>query len=446
MIHQLLHQLIQFWFELLKDWGYWGVFFLMAMESSIIPVPSEIVMPPAAFWAAQGKMSLWGVIIAGTLGSYFGSAVSYFVAQWVGLPLIQRYGKRFLISDEKIDFAQKIVGNYGVIGVFVSRLLPVVRHLISIPAGILKMPFLKFSFVTILGAGIWCAVLSWAGQELIGAHPELLNSPEALSAVIKSKLMGFVFAVGAFVVLYGGVVWMKKKSAHIVSVLIFLSIPFGFYSQNVQSSTVENPLFGYSHLAPSPFTLRAGRIVLGTSIALGVTDFLQIGTHVIYDFYKIYNGNAKLSILDFKEFAMALTLSYQTYNLVDLSVTNPNTQINAWMPGMVLAFALVPEVAVFVAPNLNFSQVTVNTNSLSTSGFVHGASVETDISWSYNPHKKRLGNVLSAGASYDFTYSIYGVGVSHHWPGFHLGIHYYPNVSTYPVLPIISGGAVVDLE
>jgi membrane protein DedA with SNARE-associated domain len=443
MIHQLLHSLILFWFELLKNWGYGGVFILMAMESSIIPVPSEIVMPPAAFWAAQGKMNIWGVILAGTLGSYVGSAISYWVAQWIGLPLIQRYGKRFMISEEKMFFAQKVIEKYGAMGIFISRLLPVVRHLISIPAGILKMPFLKFSIVTTVGAGIWCAILSWAGQELIGAHPELLDSPEALSAVIKTKLLGFVLAVGVFGALYAAVVWMKRRSA-LAALLLFTTISTTSYKE-AKASSIENPLFAFSHLAPSPFTMRGGRVVLGTHAAIGVTDFLQFGTNVIHDFYRVYNVNAKASILDFKEFAMAFTLGYQTYNLVDISLSNPSSTITAWMPGLVGAVAIGPQVAVFVAPNLNFSQVNVNSTGIATSGFVHGASIETDISWAYNPHKKSVGNVFSAGASYDFTYQMYGVGLSHHWPGFHVGVHYYPNASGYNVLPIIAGGAVVDL-
>jgi membrane protein DedA with SNARE-associated domain len=440
MIHQLLHSLVLFWFQLLKDWGYGGVFVLMAMESSIIPVPSEVVMPPAAFWAAQGKMNIWGVILAGTLGSYVGSAISYWVAQWVGLPLIRRYGKKFLISEEKMFFAQKVVEKYGAMGIFISRLLPVVRHLISMPAGILKMPFLKFSIVTTVGAGIWCAVLSWVGQELIGAHPELLDSPDALAAVIKAKLLGFVLAVLIFGILYAGVVWMKRRSALTVAVFVGL---VSFNSPN--AFAVENPLFGFSHLAGSPFTMKGGRIVLGTQIAMGVTDFLQIGTNVLYDFYKIYNVNAKASLLDFKEFALGFNLNYQMYNMADVSLTNPSATITAWQPGLIAAVALHPQIAVFVAPTLNFSQTSVSTTNLMTSGFVRGASINTDISWAYNPHKNKVGNVLSVGTSYDFTYLIYGVGVSHHWPGFHLGIHYYPNASGYNVLPIIAGGAVVDL-
>ena len=207
----MLHELLKVWFQWVEHWGYLGVFVLMAMESSIIPVPSELVMPPAAFWAAQGRMDFAGVIVAGTLGSYFGSAVSYWVAQWLGLPLVKKYGKYVLFPESKITMAESWVKDFGVVGVFVARLLPVVRHLISIPAGIFKMPFLKFSIVTTVGAGIWCSVLAWFGREVIGSHPELLDSPEAMVKVIKAQLHWFVAAVLVFGILYSAVVVYKNK-------------------------------------------------------------------------------------------------------------------------------------------------------------------------------------------------------------------------------------------
>src|SRR5689334_2694981 len=151
----MFHELLRTWFQWVEMWGYWGVFVLMAMESSIIPVPSEVVMPPAAYWAAQGRMSFAGVVLAGTLGSYVGSVISYWGARWLGVPFLKRYGKYFLLSPDKLDMAGRWVNQYGTAGIFVARLLPVVRHLISMPAGVFKMPFGRFSLVTILGAGIW---------------------------------------------------------------------------------------------------------------------------------------------------------------------------------------------------------------------------------------------------------------------------------------------------
>jgi membrane protein DedA with SNARE-associated domain len=208
----MLHELLKIWFGWVEAWGYWGVFFLMALESSIVPVPSEVVMPPAAFWAAQGKMSFWGVVAAGTFGSLFGSVVNYWAAQWLGKPLLDRYGKYFLLPPDKVALAENWVKQYGLVGIFVARLLPVVRHLISIPAGILRMPFKKFCLVTTLGAGIWCWILAWFGQVVIGNSPELLQSPEAMVSVMKAKLVWFVGAVVIFGILYGVVVSFKKKA------------------------------------------------------------------------------------------------------------------------------------------------------------------------------------------------------------------------------------------
>ena len=207
----MLHGLIKIWFQWVDQWGYFGVFALMAMESSIFPVPSEVVMAPAAFWAAQGRMNFWGVILAGTLGSYAGSAISYWVAQWLGLPIIRRYGKYFFFSPSKLTLAENWVRRYGVFGIFVARLLPVVRHLVSIPAGIFKMPYWGFSITTILGSGLWCTVLSWFGREVIGGSPQLLHSPEEMVRVIKAKLLWFVAAVVALIGLYAVMVCSKSR-------------------------------------------------------------------------------------------------------------------------------------------------------------------------------------------------------------------------------------------
>jgi membrane protein DedA with SNARE-associated domain len=198
----MLHSLLTDWFHLVENWGYLGVFFLMALESSIVPVPSEVVMPPAAFWAAQGRMSFAGVVLAGTLGSYVGSAVSYWISLWVGRPIVARFGKYAFISVEKLALAENWIARFGTPGIFFARLLPVIRHLISIPAGICRMPFLPFSTATALGAGLWCLVLSWYGRSVIGDHPELLNSPEDMVHVIKSQMIWIIAAVVALAAAY----------------------------------------------------------------------------------------------------------------------------------------------------------------------------------------------------------------------------------------------------
>lgn len=207
----MFHVLMVFWFNLVKNWGYAGVVVLMAMESSIFPVPSEVVIPPAAYWAAQGQMSYVGVILAGTFGSYLGSAITYWVAKRVGIPFIEKFGRFFLLSPEKVGMAEGWVVRYGVSGIFFARLLPVVRHLISIPAGILKMDFLKFSAATIIGSFIWCSILTWFGQEVIGHSPDLMHSPEALVTALKQKLHVVVFAIIGGAVAYGIMHYMKAR-------------------------------------------------------------------------------------------------------------------------------------------------------------------------------------------------------------------------------------------
>src|ERR1700679_3484216 len=117
----------------------------MAMESSIFPVPSEIVVPPARFWAAQGRFDIWGVILASTLGSIFGSLVTYFAALVLGRPLIYRFGPYVLLSKSKIEMSERLITTYATGGIFFSRLLPVVRHLCSIPAGFARMDLKRFT-------------------------------------------------------------------------------------------------------------------------------------------------------------------------------------------------------------------------------------------------------------------------------------------------------------
>lgn len=206
----MFHALLKIWFDWVLHWGYMGVFLLMAMESSIVPVPSEIVMPPAAYWAQQGHLNFWLVIVAGTAGSWFGSAVTYWVAQWVGRPFLARFGRYLLLKEAKLQLAESWVQHHGAGGVFFARLLPVIRHLISIPAGILRMPFGTFSLVTLVGAGLWCAILAWFGAAVIGDQPNLLTDPNAITHVIKAKLQWFILGVAALAVAY--VFVMKLKS------------------------------------------------------------------------------------------------------------------------------------------------------------------------------------------------------------------------------------------
>jgi membrane protein DedA with SNARE-associated domain len=195
----MLHGLLQVWFGWVRDGGYLGIIALMAMESSIIPVPSEIVIPPAAFWAAQGRMSFAGVVLAGTFGSWLGSAISYWVSRWIGRAVILRWGRFVLIKPDGLVRAEHFVKRYGTGGVFFARLLPVIRHLVSIPAGITRMPFGVFSLVTILGSFTWCSALAWFGAKITATHPDLMNDPEALVRMMKQEshwIAGAVVVLG----------------------------------------------------------------------------------------------------------------------------------------------------------------------------------------------------------------------------------------------------------
>lgn len=197
-----MYRLITLWFQWVHDWGYPGIVILMAMESSIFPVPSELVIPPAAYWATQGRYSFWGVVLAGTVGSYIGAGATYWVSRWLGRPLVLRYGKFFWIPQDKFLRAERWLVRYEAGGVFFARLLPVVRHLIGIPAGIVRMNFLTYSVMTVTGSALWCAVLAWFGVQVIGDQPQLLEDPVQMIHVLKTRALWFVGLILALCALY----------------------------------------------------------------------------------------------------------------------------------------------------------------------------------------------------------------------------------------------------
>jgi membrane protein DedA with SNARE-associated domain len=197
-----MHHLLETWFHWVLTGGYVGIIVLMAMESSIFPVPSEIVIPPAAFLAAQGKLSFTGVVLAGVLGSYLGSAITYWAARLIGRPLIVKYGRFVLVTPKKLEQAEQWLARYEAGGVFFARLLPVVRHLISIPAGIVRMNFGLFSLVTIAGSALWCWILAYLGDKAYRLEPELLTSPDALVRFIHGQSKGILLVVAIFAALY----------------------------------------------------------------------------------------------------------------------------------------------------------------------------------------------------------------------------------------------------
>ena len=160
--------LIEFGTTLILDWisqyGYWGIILLMALESATLPVPSEIVMPFAGFlvWE-QGVMNLPGVILAGTIGCTLGSIAAYAVGYYAGRPVILRYGKYVLLSERHLVQAERWFARYGGKATFIARLLPIIRTVISLPAGISKMKFKPFVLYSFVGSLPWTAWLAYVG-------------------------------------------------------------------------------------------------------------------------------------------------------------------------------------------------------------------------------------------------------------------------------------------
>lgn len=207
-----MQTLIETWFGWVHNWGYGGVILLMAMESSIFPVPSELVIPPAAILAAQGgSMSLPGVILAGTFGSWLGSAITYWTALLVGRPIVMRFGKYFFMPPSKVERAERFMHHYEGGGIFFARLLPVIRHLISIPAGMIRMNFAKFSALTVIGSALWCSVLAVLGRKVGGnLEPSQMDALkrgegvnlEQLIHAVKHEAIWVIAAVAVVCVLY----------------------------------------------------------------------------------------------------------------------------------------------------------------------------------------------------------------------------------------------------
>jgi len=208
-----MHHLLEIWFSWVLSGGYVGIIVLMAMGSTPLPVPAEVVLPPAAFLAAQGKLNLAGVILAGTFGAYLGAAFMYWISRWIGRPLILRFGRFILFTPGKLEHAEHWLNRYEAGGVFFARVLPVVRHLISIPAGIVRMNFPVFSLVTILGSAISCSILAYLGHRAYLVEPELLTNPEALVHFIRGQSGGILLVVTVFAALYMLTVRLMKPNS-----------------------------------------------------------------------------------------------------------------------------------------------------------------------------------------------------------------------------------------
>jgi membrane protein DedA with SNARE-associated domain len=176
--------------------NYWVITLLMAIESSFIPFPSEVVIPPAAYMAAAtGEMSLWLIIVCATVGALIGAAVNYVLALYLGRPIIYRFansklGHLCLIDEEKVKLAEHYFDEHGAIGTIVGRLVPAVRQLISIPAGLARMRFTRFLLYTAIGAGAWNCILGAIGYALASVVPyEQLDETVAEYSVYLKVLM-----------------------------------------------------------------------------------------------------------------------------------------------------------------------------------------------------------------------------------------------------------------
>lgn len=219
-MHDMIQTLLQWYFGLLETAGLWGVVLLMAMESTIFPVPSELVIPPAAYIESYQRGSsiphALAVIVAGTFGCYLGSAGTYLISKAVGRPFIVRYGRYVFIPEEKLRLAEAWVARYGAGGIFFARLLPVVRHLISIPAGVVGMNFATFSWMTTLGSAIWCTVLTIFGVvmgEDLAAVLQTGAETDAYHAAFKRLTLVVVVSVVVLGALYVAVVKRQASRA-----------------------------------------------------------------------------------------------------------------------------------------------------------------------------------------------------------------------------------------
>ena len=171
----MLADLAQWLVHNILDMGYMGIFLLMMIESSFIPFPSELVLIPAGYLAQQGEMNIFLIFIASLLGSLVGAFINYFLALFIGRELLMRYGKYFFISNSAMEKMERFFDAHGPISTFTGRLIPGIRQLISIPAGISRMSLLPFTLYTALGAGIWSMVLITLGY-VLGENKELITS------------------------------------------------------------------------------------------------------------------------------------------------------------------------------------------------------------------------------------------------------------------------------
>lgn len=174
--------------------GYPGILALMFLESTFFPVPSEVVIPPAGYLAARGEMSLWLVIVCGVTGSILGALFNYYLAVWLGRPLILRYGRYVLLPPERFERVNAFFVTHGEISTFTGRLVPGIRHFISFPAGLARMSLARFIGYTAFGSAVWVTILAYIGK-LVGDNIGLVKSYSNQAVLAVLAVMAVVFAV-----------------------------------------------------------------------------------------------------------------------------------------------------------------------------------------------------------------------------------------------------------
>lgn len=179
-------------------WGYFGIVVMMAIESSVFPLPSEVVLIPAGYLAYLGEMNMFLVFLSATLGTLLGALANYFLAQWLGRKFFIQYGKYIALSEEKLKITERFFKNHGEISIFLGRLIPVIRHLISLPAGLAKMNLSRFSIYTTVGGAIWAAVLLLLGY-FLGENETLIK--EYLQWILIGIFALIPFIIWAYIVI-----------------------------------------------------------------------------------------------------------------------------------------------------------------------------------------------------------------------------------------------------
>lgn len=190
----MLENIVTYLVDLVADWGYLGIFLLMALESSFFPFPSEVVMIPAGYLVYTGQMNLYMAFAAGAFGSLAGALFNYYLCYFLGRPFIAKYGKYVGITDEKMAKFESFFNRYGEISTFNCRLIPGIRQYISLPAGLAKMNIFTFSLYTTLGAGIWVAILIAIGY-YIGDQKELIKEYLTQITIYLLLVVGLITAI-----------------------------------------------------------------------------------------------------------------------------------------------------------------------------------------------------------------------------------------------------------